>query len=137
MTVAANVALICATVPVSVTVLVPLLVMVAVPPATVSVPWVTLSVTVSEPLCASTSAMLNPAIALLVSSLVVCAPGTVMVGASLTAVILTVLVTPTLVCAPTASLLASVTAQVMVRLVLTDVGSSLVLLKVMERSAVW
>ena len=36
-------------------------------------------------------------------------------GLSLTPVILMVLVTPVLVCAPTASLLASVTAQVIVR----------------------
>ena len=48
-----------------------------------------------------------------------------------------VLVPPVLVWAPAPSELASVTAQVMVRLVLVAVGSSLVLLNCTERKAVW
>ena len=64
----------------------------------------------------------------------------VTVGASLSAVTLIVEVTPTEVCAPTASELASVTAQVTVRvgLVAPTVGSSeLRFEKVTLRKAVW
>ena len=60
--------------------------MVAVPPLTVSVPLVTASVTVMLEPPASTSLMDRPVIALAVSSAVVCATGTVLMGASLTAV---------------------------------------------------
>ena len=60
-------------------------------------------------------------------------------GASFTAVTLMVDVTPTLVFAPTASLFASVAAQVTVRvvLVLFAVGSSEVELNFTLRSTVW
>ena len=78
-------------VPVRVTVLVPLPVMVAAPPVTAKVPWATLSVTVMLPLAASVSAMLRPVMVSGVSSAVVCAVGTVLTGASLTA--LTVMAT--------------------------------------------
>ena len=78
-------------VPVRVTVVVPLPVMVAVPPVTARVPWATLRVTVMLPLAASVSAMLRPVMVSGVSSDVVCAVGTVLTGASLTA--LTVMAT--------------------------------------------
>ena len=82
---ALRVALICATVPVRVTLAVPLPAMVAEPPVTTSVPCPTASVTVMLPLAASMSATLRPVMTLEVSSAVVCAPGTVLTGASLTA----------------------------------------------------
>ena len=84
---ALRVALICVNVPVRVTVPVPLLAMVAVPPETARVPWVTARVTVRVPVpaSASASAMARPVMTLAVSSLVLCAPGTVLTGASLTA----------------------------------------------------
>ena len=82
---ALRVALICAKVPVSVTLAVPLPEMVAPLPATASVPWPTLRVTVMLPLAASTSATLRPVMTLAVSSAVVwVVPGTVLTGASLT-----------------------------------------------------
>ena len=80
-------ALICAAVPEIVTVPVALFVIVAPPPlTTLSVPEPAgmESVVVSGPL--STSATLTPEMTLLVSSLVVCAAGSVLTGASLTAV---------------------------------------------------
>ena len=64
----------------------PLPVMVAVPPATTKMPWVTLRVTVRLPLPASTSATLRPLMTFAVSSSVLKAAGTVLTGASLTAV---------------------------------------------------
>ena len=82
---ALRVALICVNVPVRVTVPVPLLAMLAVPPETARVPWVTARVTVRVPVPASASAMARPVITLAVSSLVLCAPGTELTGASLTA----------------------------------------------------
>ncbi len=74
-----------------VTVAVPLLVIVA-PAAAVTdrAPWVTLTVVVKVP--PSTSLTLTPEIASVVSSAVVWAPGTVLTGASLTGVTLTVTV---------------------------------------------
>ena len=67
----------------------PLLLTVALPPLTSSVPLVTASVTVIVPVLPSAaSEMARPVMALLVSSLVVCATGTVLTGASFTAVIL-------------------------------------------------
>ena len=83
--VALRVALICDRSPVRVTVWVPLPAMVAAPPVTARVPWVTLRVTVMLPLAASTSATLRPVMKSGVSSAVVCAAGTVLTGASLTA----------------------------------------------------
>ena len=82
---ALRVALICAAVPVSVTLAVPLPAMMAEPPVTASMPWATARVTVMLPLAASVSATLRPVITLAVSSAVVCATGTVLTGASLTA----------------------------------------------------
>ena len=83
---ALSVALICAKVPVMVTVAVPLLAMLAVPPETATVPWATAKVTVRVPVPASTSAMLRPVMVRAVSSLVVSVvKGTVLTGASLTA----------------------------------------------------
>ena len=77
-----------AAVPARVTVPVALPVMVAPPPAvTLSVPLVTLTVVVSAP--PSTSATLTPAMASGLSSAVLWAPGTVLTGASLTAVTVT------------------------------------------------
>ena len=87
---ALNVALICARVPVRVTLAVPLLTIPAVPPVTARVPWSTLRVTVMVPLAASTSATLRPVMTLGVSSAVVCAKGTVLTGASLTGTRVTV-----------------------------------------------
>jgi hypothetical protein len=76
--------LICAALPLSVTVAVPLPLMVAPPPvATVSVPFATLIVVPSALL--STSDTDTPAIVKVVSSLTLCAPGTVLTGASFTA----------------------------------------------------
>ena len=73
-------------VPLSCTLVVPLLLIVTpVPASTETVPWPTARVTVKVPLAPSTSAMLKPEIALAVSSAVVCAAGTVLTGASLTA----------------------------------------------------
>jgi hypothetical protein len=86
----ASVALIWAMVPVSVTVPVPELAMVAVPPLTESVPLVTASVTVTVPVPASTSLTLRPVMARAESSVVVCGPGTVLTGASLTGLTVTV-----------------------------------------------
>ena len=85
---ALRVALICVWVPVRVTLAVPLPAMVAPLPVTTSVPWVTLRVTVILPLAASTSATLRPVMTSGVSSAVVCAAGTVLTGASLTALML-------------------------------------------------
>ena len=88
---ALNVALICARVPVRVTLAVPLPAMVAVPPVTASVPWATLRLTVMLPVPASTSATLKPVMTLAVSSAVVwVVPGTVLTGASLTGTRVTV-----------------------------------------------
>ncbi len=84
----ASAALICAAVPLTVTVAVPLLVIVAPPPVTTeSVPAADgiESVVVSDP--PSTSATETPVMIRLVSSFVVCAPGTVFTGASFTGVI--------------------------------------------------
>ena len=78
--------MICVLVPVRVTVAVPLPAMVAVPPATTKLPWPTLRVTVMLPSAASTSATLRPLITFAVSSSVLSAAGTVLTGASLTAV---------------------------------------------------
>ena len=75
--------MICAAVPVMVTQAVPLPVTPA-PAITLSVPLVTVSVVVSAP--PSTSATETPAIGRAVSSLTLCAPGTVLTGASFTAV---------------------------------------------------
>ena len=83
---ALRVALICAAVPVRVTLAVPLPAMVAVPPTTAKVPCPTLRVTVMLAVPASTSAMLKPVMTFAVSSLVLCEAGTVLTGASLTAV---------------------------------------------------
>ena len=80
-------ALICAAVPEIVTVPLPLLVIVAPPPVTtlrMPEPAGIESVVASETL--STSATLTPEMTLLVSSLVTCAPGSVLTGASLIAV---------------------------------------------------
>ena len=88
---AASVALICVTVPVSVTVFVPLPEIAADPPATVSVPLVTARVTVIEPMLPSAASdIARPVMALPVSSLVVCAT-TVFTGVSLTGVMLSVM----------------------------------------------
>ena len=82
-------ALICAAVPTILTEAVPLVVMVAPPPVvTLSVPLVTLTVAVR--LALSTSATLTPPIGMGVSSKLLCATGTVLTGASLTAVTLKV-----------------------------------------------
>ena len=70
----------------------PLPTIVAVPPTTVSVPLVTAKVTVMLPAAASRSAIDSPVMALVVSSLVLCAPGTVFTGASLIAVTVTLTV---------------------------------------------
>ena len=82
---ALKVSLICVWVPVRVTLAVPLPAMVAVPPVTARVPWVTLRVTVMLPLAASRSVTLRPVMTSGVSSAVDCAAGTVLTGASLTA----------------------------------------------------
>ena len=81
---AASVELMAASVPVSVTVAVPLPAIVAVPPTTFKMPFVTERVTVMLPEPASESATLRPVMALLTSSLVLCAPGTVFTGALFT-----------------------------------------------------
>ena len=83
----ANKVLMSLTVPVNVTLAVPLVPKVTpVPANTVSVPLATDKVTVSLLLPASTSAICKPLMTLAVSSVVVCAPGTVLVGALLTGV---------------------------------------------------
>ena len=82
-----------ATVPLSTMEPVPLPVTVTPPAlAAVRLPLATLSVTVTLPAAASTSAMLKPANLTLVSSLVVNVAGSVLTGASLTAVTLNVMV---------------------------------------------
>ena len=84
--------LICATLPLSVSVLVllPLMLAKGTPPATKAftarVPWVTVSVTVSTALPASLSATLMPVMNLAAFCVAVCAPGTVFTGARLGAV---------------------------------------------------
>ena len=83
---AAKVALICDLVPSSVTLAVPLPVIVALPPLTVSVPWAADSTTCMPLASSSTSAMLIvPPSARPVSSLTLCPPGTALTGGSLTA----------------------------------------------------
>ena len=86
----ANRVLIAVMVPLSWTLPVPLVVrvtpaVVAALANTVTVPWSTPKVTVKVPVPPSTSATLNPLMTLAVSSAVVCATGTVLTGASLTA----------------------------------------------------
>ena len=81
------------TVPLSCTLEVPLVLrvtpaVVAALASTVTVPCPTLRVTLMLPVPASTSAMLKPVITNAVSSAVVCAVGTVLTGASLTALML-------------------------------------------------
>ena len=81
------------TVPLSCTLLVPLVVIVtpavvAALASTVTVPCPTLRVTLMLPVPASRSAMLRPVMTKAVSSAVICAAGTVLTGASLTALML-------------------------------------------------
>ena len=110
--------LICAAVPVMVTLAVPLPVTPA-PAITLSVPLDTLSVVVSALL--SMSATETPAIGRMVSSATLCAAGTVLIGASFTAMISTVVVA-------VVTAVPSDTDQVRVRcgLALKSVGLSLV-----------